>query len=454
MLGVEPTMEPSVRYTTTSDGVAIAYADVGEGSPIVYMPSTPFSHVQLEWGIPRLRDLYNGLIAAGHRLVRYDARGTGLSDRDAADLGLEARLLDLEAVLQATGLERAALFATGDTGMEAISWAATRPERVTHLMLWCTWARRADVSSASTTRSLRALLDEDWTVYTETAARVLVGWANEADARHLAAFYRQCTSPEVLRVAVPLVYAWDVTPLLPQVRCPTLVMQANGLPYLPLEVGRALARSIPGAQLAALEGTSPLPFANDTPAVLRTIAEFLGDASAPVLAASPGAAPVTILFTDMEGSTAFTQRLGDARAQEVVRAHNRIVRESLAAHGGREIKHTGDGIMISFRSASQALECAIGIQRRVAELAVSDPEAAVRVRIGLNAGEPVAEEGDYFGTAVQLAARICAGAEPGQIIATGVVRDLVAGKGFLFRDLGETVPRGFEDTVRIFEAHW
>jgi adenylate cyclase len=258
----------------------------------------------------------------------------------------------------------------------------------------------------------------------------------------------------VLRVAVPLVYAWDVTPLLPQVRCPTLVMQANGLPYLPLDVGRALARSIPGAQLAVLEGTSPLPFANDTPAVLRTIAEFLGDASAPVLAASPGAAPVTILFTDMEGSTAFTQRLGDARAQEVVRAHNRIVRESLAAHGGREIKHTGDGIMISFRSASQALECAIGIQRRVAELAVSDPEAAVRVRIGLNAGEPVAEEGDYFGTAVQLAARICAGAEPGQIIATGVVRDLVAGKGFLFRDLGETVPRGFEDTVRIFEAHW
>ena len=447
-------MEPAVRYTTTSDGVAIAFAETGEGSPIVYMPSTPLSHVQLEWGIPRLRELYNRLTAAGHRLIRYDARGTGLSDREAPDWGLDARLLDLEAVVDALSLETAALFATGDTGMEAITWAASHPERVSHLMLWCSWARRADVSSIPTTRALRALLDEDWTVYTETTARVLVGWSNESDARDLAAFYRNCTSPEAVRATVPLVYEWDVTGLLPQIRCPTLIMQAGGLPYLPVDVGRTMARSIPGAHLVVLDGVSPLPFANDTSALLRAITEFLGDAPVSALAGKAGDAPVTILFTDMEGSTALTQRLGDARAQDVVRTHNRFVREALAAHGGREIKHTGDGIMATFRSASQAIEGAIDIQRRIHALAEEDPDSALRVRIGLNAGEPVAEEGDYFGTAVQVASRICATAEPGQILATGVVRDLVAGKGFLFRDCGETIPRGFADAVRVFEAHW
>lgn len=450
-------MELAVRYTTSSDGVAIAFTEIGEGSPIVYMPSTPFSHIQLEWGIPRLRGLYEGLVDAGHRLIRYDARGTGLSDREVADLDLDARLGDLEAVLATTGIERTALFATGDTGIEAITWAARNPDRVAHLMLWCSWARRADVSSLATTRSLRALTEQDWTVYTETAARVLVGWSNEAEARQFAAFYRQCTTPEVVRGLAPFVWEWDVTELLPQVRCPTLVMQVNRMPSgVGVEVGQALARGIPDARFAVLEGESPLPFANDNSALLRAVTEFLGDdpASRPAGVTSRGGAPVTILFTDMEGSTSLTQRLGDAKAQEIVRAHNSLVRESLAAHAGREIKHTGDGIMISFRAASQALECAIDIQRRVAALAEENPDSALRVRIGINSGEPVAEEGDYFGTAVQVAARVSDVAEPGQILATGVVRDLVAGKGFLFRDCGEVVPRGFEDPVRLFEARW
>jgi adenylate cyclase len=163
---------------------------------------------------------------------------------------------------------------------------------------------------------------------------------------------------------------------------------------------------------------------------------------------------VTILFTDIEGSTPLTQRLGDAEAQTVVRAHNRIVRDSLSASGGKEIKHTGDGLMVSFYSATQAVQCAIRIQQGVAEYAGSHPESPLRVRCGLNAGEPVAEGGDYFGTAVQLAARICELSQPGTIVVSGVVRDLTAGKRFLFADLGETVPRGFEDPVRLFEVRW
>ena len=152
----------------------------------------------------------------------------------------------------------------------------------------------------------------------------------------------------------------------------------------------------------------------------------------------------------MESSTALTQRLGDAKAQELVRAHNTIVRDALKTHGGSEIKHTGDGIMASFLTASGALECAIAIQRAVEGQA----DTPLRVRIGLNAGEPVAEEQDLFGASVQLAKRVCDHAEPGQIVASNVVRELAAGKGFLFSDLGDVVPKGLEDPVRLYEVRW
>ncbi len=190
----------------------------------------------------------------------------------------------------------------------------------------------------------------------------------------------------------------------------------------------------------------------------------------------------------MEGSTTITQRVGDAKAQEVLREHNTIIREALKAHGGSEIKHTGDGVMASFPTASRALECAIAVQQGFAERNESVPahpepvegraerqpsahgstgspradsgvgapaaREPIRVRIGLNAGEPVAEEADLFGTAVQLAARVCAKAEPGQVLVSNVVRELSAGKGFLFSDCGDVVLRGFEDPVRLYELRW
>jgi class 3 adenylate cyclase len=449
-------MNPQVRYTKTSDGVHIAFWQEGEGHPIVHMPSTPLSHVQMEWDVPECRRWYERLMASGHALVRYDPRGFGLSDRDVADHSLEAQMRDLDAVVDALSLEKFAIFSQGDSGMVSVAWAARHPERVSHLVLWCSWASRARVSGTSQTKSLRALLDQDWVVYTETAANVALGWSSGATARRFAAFYRECASPEVLSLSVPALYEWDVTDMLPQVKCPTLVMQRRELPTIPVGVARELAMRLPDSRLVLLDGRSPMPFMEDTTAVLGAIAEFLGDGTSAArdVERAAGQASVTILFTDMEGSTALTQRVGDAAAQKVVHAHNHIVREALTAHGGTEIKHTGDGLMVSFPSATSGVECAVAIQQRLAAYANEHPDVALRVRVGLNAGEPVAERGDYFGTAVQLAARICQLAEPGQILVSGVVRDLTAGKRFLFADLGETAPRGFEDTVRLYEVRW
>jgi adenylate cyclase len=149
-----------------------------------------------------------------------------------------------------------------------------------------------------------------------------------------------------------------------------------------------------------------------------------------------------------------TQRLGDDKAQEMVRAHNAIVRRALGLNGGTEVKHTGDGIMATFSSARRAVACAVAIQAACEEHNQTHPELAFNIRIGLNAGEPVTEDADVFGTAVQLAARVCARAEPGTILVSDVVRQLVAGKNFRFNDRGEQTLKGFEDPVRVYEVRW
>jgi class 3 adenylate cyclase len=230
---------------------------------------------------------------------------------------------------------------------------------------------------------------------------------------------------------------------------PTAVLHRQGDPAAPYEAGLRLTSAIPGARFIPLAGEIHIPWYGDVEAFLEALESFLGVAPLPVQA-GPGAygAPVTLLFTDIEGSTHITEHLGDAKAQELLRNHNAIVRDALRTHGGSEIKHTGDGIMASFASASKALESAIAIQRALARRNQEHPDTPIHVRIGLNAGEPVAEEHDLFGTAVQLARRICDRAEPGQ------VRELVAGKGFLFSDRGETALRGFEDPMRLYDVGW
>jgi class 3 adenylate cyclase len=195
-----------------------------------------------------------------------------------------------------------------------------------------------------------------------------------------------------------------------------------------------------------------------------TVNAFLGRVEDPPMPAKPvdsiSEVPVvdsafrTIMFTDMEGSTSITTSLGDEKAMELLHAHNAIIRDAIKNHGGSEVKHTGDGFMISFGSTSRAVECAISIQRGFASYNKNDPITTIHVRIGLSAGEPVTEGQDLFGSTVQLAARICDHAEPDQILVTRVIQNLSIGKKLPFSDMSEKTLRGFDEPVWLCKVGW
>jgi class 3 adenylate cyclase/pimeloyl-ACP methyl ester carboxylesterase len=448
-------MEPRIQYAQTKDGVSIAFSTVGEGMPFVSMPY-PFSHIQREWQMPEMRRWYER-IEEKRKHIRYDARGSGMSDRDVADYSLDGQLLDLEAVVDRQGLERFVLFAPVLTGPVAIAYAARHPEQVSHLILWNSFARGADLLGAPQVQGLLALLDKDWQLFTETVAHYAFGWSAGEPARRAAALMRESITQEAAQAAFEAVTEIDVTALLPQMKAPTLVLHSRHLPVPELSVARGLASGIPDARLVVLE---EVIWDVEAGEALSAFDEFLGEGEEAETGAEGLAADIvrTVLFTDVEGSTALTQRLGDAKAREVLREHERMVREALKSHGGAEVKTMGDGFMTSFSSATKALECAIAMQRAFAERNES-AEEPIKVRIGLNAGEPIAEDdpdgrSDLFGTAVNLAARITAAAKGGEILVSNVVRELAKGKNFLFADRGETALKGFDEPVRLYEVRW
>lgn len=222
---------------------------------------------------------------------------------------------------------------------------------------------------------------------------------------------------------------------------------------MPFAAGRELAAKIPGARFLPLEGNNHLPSSHEEAVeIVRPAIEFLtGDRQKTRTADE--IVPATVMFTDIEGSTSLTHRLGDEGAQRLLRKHNETVRKALDSYNGKEIKHTGDGIMASFFSASRAVGCALYIQQSFAKRNDINPEDAVRVRIGLNAGEPIAEGNDLFGTSVQMARRICDRADPDQVLVSDVVRQLVAGKGFSFHQVGAEILKGFEEPVALFNVY-
>ncbi|MCH7580774.1 MAG: adenylate/guanylate cyclase domain-containing protein [Chloroflexi bacterium] len=451
-------MEPRIQYAKTSDGVSIAYASIGEGPPLVVMPAL-WEQFSLTWEMEEWRD-FLARLGRGRRLVQYDRRGFGLSERDVDEFSVEHAVTDLEAVFQALQLRSAALFASTLAGPAAISYAVEYPRNVSHLILFGTFSRGSDVRSQTESDALATLSRTDWhaasQLFADTSTRDEYAEAGLAFARH----WRESATGEA--AARLLALEPDVRALLPKVKAPALILHRRGDAAIPMSAGQAIAAGIPNAQFIPLEGEVHAYMLGRTEPILAAIDEFL-NAEVPsqrvVESAQPSSDVLTILFTDMEGSTTLADRLGDDAAQDVRRAHNEIVRAALSANAGTEIKHTGDGIMASFATASSALDSAIAIQRGVAAHKQANPESPLAVYVGLNAGEPIAEgdpEGriDLFGTSVNLAARICDHAEAGQILAANVVRELAAGKQFLFSDLGETELRGFEDPIKLWELRW
>ena len=443
-------MEQEIRFCKAADGVRIAYAASGSGYPLLFVHGWA-SHLEFWPKMPGRENSALGKLPQHFRFYRYDARGWGLSDRDVTNFSIDSKIKDVEAVVENAGLDRFAVLGVSEGGPTAITYAVRNADRVSHLILLGTFAGGNARRTPDEMEELKAMLmtikpgwgkdtpafRQLWTSkFMPEADMEMIRWFNELQ--------KVSGSAETVMALIGAIATIDVTHLLPQVQTPTLVAHARGDLSVKFEQGREIASAIPNARFLPLESNNHLMLpgepANDV--LLKAILDFVGR---PGQDETPSASPsglVTILFTDMEGSTSLTQQLGDDRAQDLVRQHNTAVRDALTAHAGKEIKHTGDGIMASFPSARGAVDCAIAIQRALAD-------EAVRVRIGLNAGEPVAEEQDLYGTSVQLAARVCAEADGGEILVSNVVRELAAGKGFLFNDRGERPLKGFEDPVRI-----
>jgi class 3 adenylate cyclase len=460
-------MDLKMQYALTSDGVRIAFAAAGRGPTVVRMPGPPLCNAHADY---RDNPFYDRL-CENLTIVTFDPRGTGLSDRDVADVSLAARLRDLDAVVEKLQLEQFALHGIQLAGPLAVTYAVGHPERVTRLILDDSFARAADYAATVRNRAFLQLT-EDWDAFVDN-----LSWAvrrgDRAENERYAEYLRSCVEPEMGRRYYAALRSDDVTDLLPRVTIPTLVLQHEDVPHVAL--ARDLVARLPNASLVLLPATR-----DDGPQVAIEIERFLGVEASRSPAARPephdhdhdhaAGAFRAILFTDVVGHTEIMHRLGDAAGRVILREHERLTREVLRRHGGVEVKTTGDGFMASFSSVAGAVECAIQLQRAfdahdwgsVVPPAAIPAAAAlgmglglnVAIRVGLNAGEPIAEEGDYFGATVILASRIAGQAEGGEILASNVVRELCAGKGFLFADRGEIVLRGFEDATRIYEILW
>jgi pimeloyl-ACP methyl ester carboxylesterase len=194
---VRPVAEPRIQYAKTKDGVNIAFWTMGEGTPVVFAPPIPFSHIQREWQWPGYRAFYEALMQ-GRRLVRYDGRDSGLSDRDENDYSLDAHVLDLEAVVDRVGLERFALFGPLMSGPVVLASAASRPQRVSRLVFWASYARASEYFGSPQMKAIRKLRDEDWQTYTETAGHSATGFSQPDEARRWAAYIRESVTQEAL----------------------------------------------------------------------------------------------------------------------------------------------------------------------------------------------------------------------------------------------------------------
>jgi len=439
---------PSTHYVK-SDGIHIAYQVLGEGSfDLVFVPGF-VSNVESIWRSPEATAFFRRL-ASFSRLILFDKRGTGMSDRGSEIFTLEQRMHDVQAILDEVGSERAALFGISEGGPMAFLYAATYPERTSALVLYGSYAKRAwapDYPFGWKDEQWQLVLDDiDQHWGTPQSKSVRMRAPSVADDPHyaerVASWYRASASPGAAAAILKMNREIDVRHVLPAVHVPSLILHRTAERVIDVEHARFMAGRIPGAKLVELSGEDHVPWVGDRDALLNEVEQFLTGTrytheSERVLA--------TVLFTDIVDSTERAAALGDGPWREVLEAYYGKVRATLQQYRGREINTSGDGLLASFDGPARAIRCAASIRDTVGSL-------NLQVRCGLHTGECERIDNDLAGIAMHIGARVAAIAAPGQVLVSQTVRDLVAGSGLDFADSGTHTLKGVPHEWRLFQA--
>jgi class 3 adenylate cyclase len=432
-----------VRYARSGD-VSIAYVDLPGGPADVVLVAGFATNVnQTEHLAPWMSD-----VRRFARVVTFDKRGVGLSERSVGIADLETRMDDVRAVMDAVGLERAHLLGISEGGPMSILFAATYPDRVQSLTLYGTFTRfvRGDDHPWMPTVAEREhdmrLAEEYWGTGLVLGTFVAEEERSEALIAGLAEFEMQAASPKAVVQLLDMNMTIDVRSVLSSINVPTLVVHSKADQQAPVECGRYLAEHITGARLVELEDAAHLSLDNARPPWMDAFEELVtGQRAEPandrVLA--------TVLFTDIVSSTELAAERGDAAWRAILDRHDATVRREVEAHRGVLVKSTGDGVLARFDGPGRAVACASAIRRDVAGL-------GVHVRAGAHTGEVELRGDDIGGIAVHIAARVAGLAGSGEVLVSRTVKDLTAGSGLTFEDRGEHALKGVPDRWRLYAA--
>ena len=432
---------PAIRYARSSD-LRIAYQVVGTGPlDLVFVPGF-VSNIDLLWEMPEWAHFFSRL-AAFSRLILFDKRGTGLSDRVAGIATLEERMDDVRAVMDATGSQRAALFGISEGGPMSLLFAATYPQRVQALVLYGSYARHPLLTSEEYLMERIGLIDRVWGTGDFILGRFLPNLSvDEAERRAWARFERQSASPPAAMATLRMNAEIDARHILPAIRVPTFIIHRVGDGAIPVEAGRYLARNIPGAKYVELPGDNHIPLREPETAdrIVGEVEEFLTGSRSEV---EVDRVLATVMFTDIVGSTKRAVELGDREWRVLRERHDGTVRQLLTRFRGHEVKNLGDGFLATFDGPARAIRCAAAISDAVRPLGIA-------VRSGLHTGEIELTTDDVTGIAVHIAARVAAEADAGETVVSSTVRDLVAGSGLRFENRGIHALRGLPDNMHLY----
>jgi class 3 adenylate cyclase len=326
----------------------------------------------------------------------------------------------------------------------AIAYAARWPERVSHLILWQAYTQATHLAEQPGFQAILGLVDKDWELFTETLAHTVEGWSESETARRVAALYRENHTPQGLKSAFAAAAGIDVSALLPQVRSPTLVLHRRESRH-DLSQSRKVASNIPHARLVVVEGSAGSWALQHPEAVLQAINEFLGEGE-PAAAPPLPSGTAVILFADIVDSTELTERLGDAAFRDKARELDGALRNVIREHSGTPVegKLLGDGVLAVFTSARQAIEAALRCGK-------TGEDVGLPLHLGVHAGDVIREEGNVYGGAVNIAARIAGASAPGEVLVSQTVRDLArTSAGVAFEERGEQSLKGVSEPVRVW----